>query len=77
VTDHQHGVNMTDLMNVNIKQIKSGMLHAQHALDVFSLELKGRLDDLYFDLGKAYILSRTWQHKLVLNRQETFFPFSL
>lgn len=35
------------------KQIKSGMLHGLHALDAFSLELAGRLDDLYFDLGKG------------------------
>lgn len=49
------------------------MLHAQHALDAFSLELTGRLDDLYFDLGKGSILSRIWQHKLVVNGQETFF----
>ncbi len=49
------------------------MLDGLHALDAFSLELIGRLDDLYFDLGKGWILSRIWQHKLVLNGQETFF----
>ncbi len=62
---------------LNITQIKSGMLHGLHALDAFSLELKGRLDDLYFDLGKGWILSRTWQHKLVLNGQEKFFFLQL
>lgn len=38
---------------LNITQFKSGMLHGLHALDAFSLELTGRLDDLYFDLGKG------------------------